>query len=491
MKSIDDLLNKLTMYRLLAGGLAILIILAFLSAFLGTIDISPAHMAFSLAITTIVAYITSQSLAHYFNRPANHESWFITAAIIFFIAQPVDSWQRACLMASAAILAIATKYIVTWRGQHIFNPAAFGLFIAGFIGSLPVTWWVGNKSLLLANLLFALLVLRKMRKFQLFTTFAITTLVATSIVALQAGLDVTKSLQVMLTASPLVFLGGVMLTEPTTMPSRHRYQIIFGALVGGLAGFHPSIGPVFIGPATALLIGNLFAVIVSQKQRTTLTLIRKEQISQTVFNYYFKPAKKLSFIPGQYAEWTIPGINKMLEGNRRTFTIASSPTEQSVVLGIKQIEPVSPYKRQLEQMEVGSRIEISNIMGDFVLANNSGKYLFLAGGIGITPFRSIIKSLVDNQQKTDITLIYCVSNINDANYLDIFRSGMPLGLSVVMISPQSNVTKLDKETLARLVPDHQERHAYISGPSGFVDTHKDTVKKLGVKKITTDHFSGY
>jgi len=110
-------------------------------------------------------------------------------------------------------------------------------------------------------------------------------------------------------------------------------------------------------------------------------------------------------------------------GNRRYFTIASSPTEKELRLGVKFYPNGSSFKKALASMNEADTIIASQLSGDFIMPSNKKKKLvFIAGGIGITPFRSMIKYLIDTKQKRDIVLIYSNRTKTDVIYKNIFDS---------------------------------------------------------------------
>lgn len=119
------------------------------------------------------------------------------------------------------------------------------------------------------------------------------------------------------------------------------------------------------------------------------------------------------------------------------------------------------------------------------------KYVFIAGGIGITPFRSIIKDLLDRNSTQDIVLIYKVRSASEILFKDIFnQAASQLGLQIHYIA-SSNDQKLIEIT--ELIPDYHQRYFYISGPQGFVEVHQQKLLQLSVpiEHIKTDLFTGY
>jgi ferredoxin-NADP reductase len=301
----------------------------------------------------------------------------------------------------------------------------------------------------------------------------------------QLGAEAVKST---LISSPLIFLGTIMLTEPATMPSRNHQRLLFAALVAVLAATGWKVGPIYIDPEIALLFGNLYAFAVSPKFRSRLKLTEIHKISGNVYDYVFKPDRRFAFLPGQYMEWTLPHVRYDSRGNRRTFTIASSPTEDELHLGVKFYKQSSAYKAALYRMKPGDYIYASELAGNFTVDWRSGEKLaFIAGGVGITPFRSQIKYALDKGLERDIVLIYAVSDAKELAYQGIFREAAKLG---VRYEPVVGGV-LDTDTLSQLIPDYAERTCYVSGPNRMVDVAGANLRALGVKQVVTDHFSGY
>ncbi|TGV95790.1 FAD-dependent oxidoreductase, partial [Mesorhizobium sp. M2E.F.Ca.ET.154.01.1.1] len=116
--------------------------------------------------------------------------------------------------------------------------------------------------------------------------------------------------------------------------------------------------------------------------------------------------RKLAFQAGQYLEWTLGLDRSDNRGNRRYFTVASSPTEQSVRLGVKFYPKSSAFKQALGTMRPGGTIHAAQLAGDFTLPSDPKiKIAFLAGGIGITPFRSMLQYLIDRNESRPIVVL--------------------------------------------------------------------------------------
>jgi ferredoxin-NADP reductase len=298
-----------------------------------------------------------------------------------------------------------------------------------------------------------------------------------------------------------------MITEPLTTPPTRGLRILYGAIVGFLFAPAVHIGTLYFTPELALLFGNIFSYLVSPKERLTLKLKKAVQIAPDTAEFIFDTDFPMNFKPGQYLEFTLGHDKTDNRGNRRYFTIASSPTEKELRLGVKFYPDGSSFKRALLDIGEGDSIVASQLSGDFVLPRNKKrKLVFVAGGIGITPFRSMIKYLIDKKEKRDIVLIYSNKTEADVAYKDIFNlaSGV-LNLKVVYVTSDSknkNIEQMgrmgrtghiDERMILEEVKDWKERTFYISGPPSMVTSTENVIKNLGLgsSQIKTDFFSGF
>lgn len=501
MKKIDQILNSMTMYRLVVYGLGIVVCAGLVFALLGHFSFTATDMLVSLLFVIVPAYTANRGFGRLFNTPTNSESWLITSLILFLILPPAGNTAEAITLALAGALSSASKFIVAYKGKHIFNPAAFAAAFASLTGLQATTWWVGSTALWPFTLVVGLAVVRKIRRFPLFITFVVVSVVLQVVLFSLDQRPLASSMQDALVASPFIFLSTIMLTEPATMPPRRNQQIIFATGVAVLYVTAWKLGPIYIYPEVALLLGNIYAYAVSPRFRARLQLKEVQQISDKVYNYIFQPETRFNFLPGQYMEWTLDGVPYDSRGNRRTFTIASSPSELDVSIGLKYYDPSSAYKAAFYQLQPGDSIYASQLAGNFTLNGNENKKLaFIAGGIGITPFRSIIKDLILNKTTGDILVIYVVPELQELAYLDVFKEAKQYGVKLIPVVTKQPATvqgviygRLSMDVLVSAVPDYAERIFYISGPNSMVDATKGYLRSLKVSrtKIKTDHFSGY
>lgn len=505
LKLIDWFLNSITMYRLVMYGLFVLSSVAILFGFTSLLPYSGFSFLLTLVILVMVCYFSNMLFAKMFRAVVNSESSVITAVILFFILAPVLNLTDLWITIAAGVIAMLSKYVLAVEKKHIFNPAAISVFLLGLFGFGNAIWWVGSGVLLPLVLILGLLVVRKIRRFSLFFAFLGMSLLTISFVNFGNNVAIDQSVSSAFFSWPLIFFGTIMLTEPLTTPSHRKLQVMYGAVVGVLFGLQFHIGPLFASPEFALVVGNVFSFIVSPKQKPFLLFKEKIQLSPTVFEFVFAKDKPLQYLPGQYMEWTIPMNKTDGRGNRRYFTIASSPTENEIQLGIK-IAPDHPstFKKALTEMKDGSLIVAFQISGSFVMpVDIKEKLVFIAGGIGVTPFRSMIKYLIDTKEKRDIVFFHVCSNEDEFVYKEIFGQAEKMfSLKIVHVlsssekaSPKWNGEKgiIDEFLVKKYVPDYKERLFYLSGPNAMVDAYKKLILNLGVKRseIKTDYFPGF
>lgn len=500
--AVDKFLNKTTMYRLVLYILSVYAAAGLLLSALGILSLSFGSMLLSLVIVLGVGFAANQLFAKLYHAPWNFESGMITTLILFCILPPATSLTRALAIGLVVAIAMASKYVLAWQYKHIFNPAAVAVVIVGLVGLLHATWWIGTPNMLPFTIIGGLLIVRKLRRFSMVVTFLFTALIV-MLLTDPANQEFTTILRNAFLSWPLIFFGTIMLTEPSTTPPTRYYQILYAVLVGTLFSSRLDLGPLHTTPEVSLLLGNIFAYAVSPKYNLILKFKEKILLSPNVYEFVFTPNRKLVYKAGQYMEWTLPSKTVDSRGNRRTFTIASSPTENDIRLGVKFYEPSSQFKQQLQSLKPKQAMMAGHITGDFVLpANKSQKLVFIAGGIGITPFRSMIKYLADTGQRRDIVLFYAINNPADAAYQDVLKKAQSItGIKICFLIATGVASKnlpgyqgvLTQEILQKEAPDFTERMFYISGPPPLVNAYKKLLQRVGLARthIKTDYFAGY
>lgn len=490
---IDNLLNKITMYRLILYFLISLLGIAIVMGFFGILPYNPWAVIFSSLFLVTVSLATNYIFSKTFNAPVNVESAYITALILALIISPLGSFSDLFVLFWAAVLAMAAKYILAIKNKHLFNPAAVAVVLTGIGLNQAASWWVGNLQLMPFVIIGGILVARKIRREDMMTAFFTAAILTVSFSTLMSGHDLPQNISNAALHSPLFFFAFVMLTEPLTTPPTRLLQIIYAVLVGIMFAPQFHLGSFYPAPENALIIGNLFSYLVSPKTKLVLTLSARNLIAPDTYDFVFDLKNKISYRPGQYMEWTVPHKVTDNRGNRRFFTLASSPTEANLRLGIKFSTPGSSFKKALLNLDTQTPIVGSQLAGDFTLPRDKSlKLVFIAGGIGITPFRSILKYLIDKHEIRDIVMFYSNRTAEEIVYRDVLNAAENLGIKIIYVNT-SQTGRLNADMIGKLVPDYLNRTYYLSGPHSLVTAFQNTLAALGIKdkNIITDYFPGF
>lgn len=501
---IDNFLDRITMYRLVLYELIFLAVIAILFGLLGILPYSPGAIVFSASFILFVALLTNGIFAKVYDVPTNVESAYISALILALIITPFRNTNDLPILFWAPVLAMASKYILVINRKHLFNPVAIAVALTALWLGDSASWWVGTTALAPFVLLGGLLIIRKIRREDMIISFVLVAFITEAFFTMIHGGSQMKMLQTLVLHSSLLFFACVMLTEPFTTPPTRELRIFYGGIVGFLFSPYTHLGSFYSTPELALVIGNVFSYLVSPKLKLFLHPQEKVHYGTDVIDFIFAPTTgRVDFSPGQYLEWTLPHDDVDSRGNRRYFTLASSPTEDSLHLGVKFYPQGSSFKRALLAMTVKTPIVAGNLAGDFTLPTDTKtKLVFIAGGIGITPFRSMIKYCVDKHEERPIILLYANKVVSEFAYTDVFVQAEKIGIRTVYTLTDTNevpkgwegkVGRITPEIIKEEVPDYMERIFYLSGPHAMVSGYEQTLREMGVPPlhIKTDFFPGY
>lgn len=492
------------MYRLVLYYLILLLAVAAVFGQLNILPYNPIAIIFSTIVLLIVCFITNDLCAIIFEAQPNVESVYITALILALIITPIMPAQISSIpfLIWAAILAMVSKYILAIKNKHIFNPAAFAVALTALTLGKYASWWIGgNLPMMAFVILGGLLVTKKVQRFYMVGAFSLAAVVA--VMATYSGNALAGIPQLAL-HTPIFFFAFIMLTEPLTTPPTMWLRIAYGAFVGLLFAPTIHIGPIYSTPELALVVGNVFSYLASPKEKLTLKLKEKKQIGPGIYEFIFDPKKKMNFKPGQYMEWTLSHNHSDDRGNRRYFTLASSPTEKDLRIGVRFYDRSSSFKKELFSLNPGDKIVAGQCAGDFVMPEDRTKKLvFIAGGVGITPFRSMIKYLSDNNDRRSVTLLYSNRTAAEVAYSDVFQEATKkIGLKAVYTLTDKNAVPnrwtgetgiVGADMIAKNVPDYKDRTFYISGTYSMVTDMDKVLRGLGISgsQIRTDFFPGF
>lgn len=234
---------------------------------------------------------------------------------------------------------------------------------------------------------------------------------------------------------------------------------------------------------------SFFSDFVKIFKKRDIALLESFKESDDAHTFLFKKDHDVSWVAGQHALITV--THEKIKTPLKPFTVASAPAENVVRLTMGIGKEPSEFKKAMLNLKPGMTVKLTGPVGGFQLKDNSPA-VFIAGGIGITPFRSIIKQLeADNRLGSmPIHLLYMDSKKSYIfkDELDKLDSRSPL--EVVYLDSREDLNReIDKLTGQY----HNNAKYYISGPKGMVNSLSEYVQSQQVSKrnIVKDAFFGY
>jgi len=235
------------------------------------------------------------------------------------------------------------------------------------------------------------------------------------------------------------------------------------------------------------------AVITEKKEIAKGTLMVKLKLLDQRLNFDFKP--------GQF--FLIKLINPPYndeKGSQRYFSIVNSPKEKGILRFATRLSE-SAFKKSLNQLAVGTEVEIDNVAGNFILPKNKLRPLvFIAGGIGITPFVSMLSYVKEKNLYYGLTLIYSNRDKESTAFFDELQSigKKARNAKVVFTMTQDpnwkgETRKIDAQFIKDYFQKPNSRTYMIAGPPPMVTAIVGSLKAAGVSEdnIITENFSGY
>ncbi len=222
-----------------------------------------------------------------------------------------------------------------------------------------------------------------------------------------------------------------------------------------------------------------------------LALIERKQETPDVESFVFSPMDDLVWKPGQFLHYVMHHEPTDDRGSDRWFTIASAPFEKKVMITTRfDATRSSTFKKTLQELKLDEQIEVSDLDGDFTVDEVDAKYVFIAGGIGVTPFHSILKEADHAGQKLDVTLLYANrdEHVPYKIEFDEFTARNPKLHITYFIGE-----RIDEAAIRKAVPDLKTPLFYVSGPEPMVESFGVLLKNMGVSatNIKQDWFPGY
>lgn len=221
------------------------------------------------------------------------------------------------------------------------------------------------------------------------------------------------------------------------------------------------------------------------------TIIERKQVAEKTLEVSFKRSGNFSFKAGQYIQLGVP---KLLysdpKGASRVFSIASSPLDQEKI-SIAFRDTGSGFKRTIKELPISASVNIEGPHGFYTLSQKPQHPLvFIAGGIGITPFLSMIRFATEKHFTFPMMLLYANRNKESAAYLEELQTTANRNKYFTL---KNRFGKIDEQFIRQNVKNIQERVWHIAGPPGMVSYARNILFLLGVddERIHREEFAGY
>lgn len=220
--------------------------------------------------------------------------------------------------------------------------------------------------------------------------------------------------------------------------------------------------------------------------------------------FYFEKPKGFEFNAGQFIDATlIDPPETDAEGDTRDFSVASAPYEKDLMIATRMRD--TAFKRVLKTMPLGNKVKIKGPFGALTLHNDPARpAVFLAGGIGITPFRSILLHANMHKLRHPLFLFYSNRRPEDGAFLSELRElekanqnygfiGTMTGMDKSHKPWQGQTGHIDKTMLAKYIADLKRPIYYIAGPPAMVTAMRRMLNDAGIAddEIRTEEFAGY
>lgn len=237
-----------------------------------------------------------------------------------------------------------------------------------------------------------------------------------------------------------------------------------------------------------------------------LKFVKKEQVSKDAYTFYFDRSQiGLDFLPGQFIKMTLP-IDDPERGNIRYFTVSSSPlNKQFLTITTRIIQ--SAFKKALFLLNVGALVKFYGPSGNFVFDEKKlENRIFLAGGIGVTPFHSMVSYAAERKVPININLFASFSIVEDFVFYDEFREisqdNSKIKIIYTVTKPEDQplaekwtgeTGRIGPEMIKKNTSDYLNSSYWIAGPPGIVSSLAEIVREMGIssESIHVESFTGY
>lgn len=236
----------------------------------------------------------------------------------------------------------------------------------------------------------------------------------------------------------------------------------------------------------------------------TVKLKSREAVAEGTMAFRFEKPANWTFKAGQALDMTLLNPSETdAQGNTRAFSLASAPQEDLLMIATRMRD--TAFKRALRALPIGAEVKIEGPFGDLTLHNKSSRAaVLLAGGIGITPFRSIIVRAAREKLPHRIFLFYGNRRPEDAAFLEELRAIEKENPNYKLIAAMSEIEKsktpwqgetgfIGKAMLSKYVTGAASPIYYVAGPPAMVKAMRDLLNRASVDDddIRAEEFSGY
>lgn len=224
----------------------------------------------------------------------------------------------------------------------------------------------------------------------------------------------------------------------------------------------------------------------------TTALMERKPVAVETFQVSFARPAAFTFHAGQYLQIRLPKLlHRDPKGPSRVFSIASSPLDDEMI-SVAYRDTGSGFKRTLRELPIGSEVTIEGPHGFYTLPRDASRPLILvAGGIGITPFRSMLQFAARSEgDSPSVTLLYANRSHERAAYLDELED---LARRNPRLTLHKRFGLIDEVLIRKSVTDLDTPLWFIAGPPTMVDTVRSTLDVLGVdtNNVHFEEFIGY
>jgi ferredoxin-NADP reductase len=228
--------------------------------------------------------------------------------------------------------------------------------------------------------------------------------------------------------------------------------------------------------------------------RHELALTGREEVAQGTMAFRFAKPPGFDFKPGQSANFTLLDPPPEPNSTRRTFSLASAPFENELVVATRMREG-SGFKRALKALPIGARVKLVGPLGDMTLHEDPARAaVFIAGGIGITPFRSMLLQAEHGRLGHRLLLAYSNRQREHAAFLEELQALEKRNPRFRLFAPMTDTEgMIDEEKLKRFVGDASAPLYYLAGPPAMVEAMKAILARNGVgaDDVRSEEFFGY